>query len=98
MSPEVLIYIQNVKNFFRKNEEARNYFLSNVNEELFFKNVAEISQKNFEESGEVMLTKEQFEILKKTMTDITITIKTEDENIENKIYFKVKGFDGICLN
>ena len=34
LSPEVLIYIQSVKNYFDTNKEAGEYFLSGANEEL----------------------------------------------------------------
>jgi len=47
MSPEVLIYIQSVKNYFKTNNEAKDYFLNGNDEELFFKHLSEISQKNF---------------------------------------------------
>ena len=60
-SPEVLIYLQTVKKYFQTNQEAREYFISNYNEDVFFKHLCEISEKNFKQNGEVMLTKEQFE-------------------------------------
>ena len=64
LSPEVLIYIQSVKNYFDTNKEAGEYFLSGANEELFFKHLTEIAQKNFSKSGESMLNREQFELLR----------------------------------
>ena len=67
LSPEVLIYVQSVKNYFQKNDEAREYFIANSDEEQFFKHLSEISQKNFEQLGEPMLNKEQFDLLRKTM-------------------------------
>jgi len=39
ISPEVLIYIQTVKNYFEINNEAREFFLSNSDEELFYKHL-----------------------------------------------------------
>jgi hypothetical protein len=99
MSPEVLIYIQNVKSFFKTNEDTKKYFLTDVDEELFFKHLGEISQKNFDKNGEVMLTQEQFELLRKTLVVIKISEKEykEDDKKDN-VYFKMKGFDDICLN
>jgi hypothetical protein len=47
LSPEVLIYVQSVKSYFQKNDEAREYFIANSDEEQFFKHLSEISQKNF---------------------------------------------------
>ena len=69
-TPEVLIYIQSVKNYFSKNEQAKNYFLANVDDELFFTHLGKISQKNYEDNGEVMLNINQFELLRKTVLAI----------------------------
>ena len=99
MSPEVLIYIQTEKKYLKTNKEAREYFLAESDEELFFKHLAEISQKNFEKDGEVMLNKEQFELLKSTVRAIKISTNN-DENIDTdeNIFMNIKGFGKICLN
>jgi hypothetical protein len=102
--PEVLIYLQTVKNFFKSNEEARNYFISDSDEEIFFKHLCEISQKNFEDNGEVMLNKEQFELLRRTILAITISQKDIEEveeeipNQEDNIFIDMRGYGKICLN
>ena len=107
-SPEVLIYIQTVKHYFENNSEAREYFLGNANEELFYEHLSEISQKNFDKDGEVMLNKEQFEKLR----NIVLTPKQEtkkpfvrpEENIdvtieENpNVFVNYPNFGRICLN
>lgn len=92
LSPEVLIYIQTVKNYFNSNQKARDYFLKNSDEELFFEHLGEISQKNFEKEGEVMLNQEQFDLLRKTILAIKIA-KSEPEPIENKVEIKSEDFD-----
>jgi hypothetical protein len=103
-SPEVLIYLQTVKNFFKSNEETRNYFISDSDEEVFFKHLCEISQKNFEDNGEVMLNKEQFELLRRTILAITISQKDIEEvveeisNQEDNIFIDMRGYGKICLN
>ena len=61
MSPEVLIYIQTIKQFIDNNDEAKEHFAIQGNEEKFFKFVGELSQKNFDESGDPELTVLQFE-------------------------------------
>lgn len=103
--PEVLIYLQTVKNFFKSNEEARNYFISDSDEEVFFKHLCEISQKNFEDNGEVMLNKEQFELLRRTILAITISQKDIEEEVveeipnqEDNIFIDMRGYGKICLN
>jgi hypothetical protein len=103
LSPEVLIYIQTVKKFLSTNQEAKNYFLGEgVDEETFFHHVSEISEKNFKTNGEVMLTREQFELLRKTLIATSIAIKEipeeEMESIEDRIFVDSRGFGKICLN
>ena len=100
MPPEVLIYIQTVKNYFKTNIEAREYFLNGNDEELFFKHLSEISQKNFEKNGEVMLDKTQFELLRVTIQAIAI-VTTPLENlpsVEDNIFIDMRGYAKICLN
>ncbi len=111
LSPEVLIYIQTVKNYFNTNKEAYDYFLGNSDEVLFFQHLAEISQKNFEKDGEVMLNREQFDLLRKTIIAIKIAktdnitskkfeIKNEDFNYNNGVFIGLPfpNFGSICLN
>jgi len=108
ISPEVLIYIQTVKNYFETNNEAREFFLSNSDEELFYKHLTEIAQKNFKKSGTATLNREQFELLRKTILAITISksnnyirpIEDIDVKIEeNKnIFIEYENFGKICLN
>lgn len=97
-SPEVLIYIQTVKNFFKSNKEAKEYFLSNSDEESFFKHLTEISQKNFEKDGEVMLSQTQFELLRKTISAITVVEKSKESTTNDNIFVEIKDFGKICLN
>ena len=67
MPPEVLIYIQKVKNFLKENEPSRKYFAVDRNEESFFDYVTELAERNFTENGEAQLSIEQFELLRKRM-------------------------------
>ena len=101
-SPEVLIYVQNVMSYFSKNEEARNYFINDSIEELFFEHLAEISQKNFDKTGEVTLSKDQFEVLRKTIAALSIAKKDipEEETSDEPphIFIDTRGFGKICLN
>jgi hypothetical protein len=101
-SPEVFIYLQTVKNYLKTNLEARNYFLGDSDEELFYKHLCEISQKNYEKNGEVMLNKEQFELLRTTIKVITTAKKDIPEepkkDIEENIFLDLGDFGKICLN
>lgn len=100
--PEVLIYIQTIKTHFHKNEKMFDYFLKDSDENLFFEHLSVISQKNFEESGEVMLTRDQFEVLNKTIKAIVISkINYNESSItekENTIFFDIPNFGQVCLN
>jgi len=102
MPPEVLIYVQNVKKYLETNQEARNYFLDGLDVDLFFKHLTEISEKNYKKNGEVMLDKEQFELLKKTLKAIEATklpeIKAEEKPNYEKIFFDLGNLGKICLN
>ena len=103
-SPEVLTYLQTVKNFLKKNDEARKYFLHGVDENMFYEHLIEIAQKNFEQLGEPMLNKEQFDLLRKTMKAISIVGKSVNEleeevvDFEKNIFVDYRGFSKICLN
>lgn len=96
--PEVLIYIQTIKNYLAKDEESKQYFIGESDEDFFFKHLIEISQKNFESSGEAMLSREQFELLRKTLVAILITKKDIPEDPMDKIFFDIGGFGKFCLN
>ena len=98
LSPEVLIYIQTVKNYFATNEQAREYFIGNSDQEMFFKHLSEISQKNFKKDGEVMLNKEQFELLRRTVQAIEVVKEDKSINQEDLIFVDTRGFGKICLN
>jgi hypothetical protein len=107
ISPEVLIYLQTVKNYFETNNETKSYFLSNSNEELFYKHMTEIAQKNYEKNGDATLDREQFELLRRTVAAISITtttnrveIKDEDFHYDNGVFIGLPfpNFGTICLN
>ncbi len=98
---EVLIYLQTVKTYINNNPDARDYFIGESDEELFYTHLVEVSKKNFEENGEVMLNKDQFEILRKTITVVTISKKDFSEgevNNYDNIFQDIEGFGKICLN
>ena len=82
-SPESLIYLQTIKNYFENNEEARKYFLSNLNEDEFFNSILKVAENNFRKTGEPQLTQEQLEFLRMSLM---IFKKVEDSEF-NGIYF-----------
>jgi len=101
MTPEVLIYIQNVKQFFNNDESTKQYFLEGSDEEIFFNYLAEVAQKNFEANGEPTLTEYQFEFLRRTAKVLSISKKEypeEKKEETNDIFMEVPGFGSVCLN
>ena len=95
-SPDILIYIQTVKKFLENNKGTKEYFLTNVDEELFYDNLGQIAQINLEKNGEPQLSKEQFEVLRISLQifkQVDEEIKTEDsiyDYIPNDIKFYLK--------
>jgi uncharacterized protein (DUF488 family) len=62
INPDILIYIQNLKNAFEKDEEIKNYFINDINNyDLFFKLVLDKSLGN---DDDYKLTSEQFESIR----------------------------------
>jgi len=92
MSPEVLIYIRNIKKFLDTNDEAHQYFLKDLNEDDFYSKIAESSQKNFDKNGDPMLLRNQFEEIKNQL------LKSSNKKKENNIFLDLKDFGTICLN
>jgi hypothetical protein len=92
MSPEVLIYIQKIKNYMDTNEDANKYFLSGINSDDFYVQIREISENNFKKNGDPMLSREQFENIRELLKT------TPEKNKEEKIFFELNGFGKICLN
>ncbi len=91
-SPEVLIYLNQVKEFLQKNKEADEYLVGAMDREEFFEKVLELSQTNFEKNGETMLTKEQFEEIRETAK------KTKPQDYPNGVFMEIPNFGMISLN
>jgi hypothetical protein len=99
LSHEVLIYIQKVKNFFESDIKVREYFLIDVNEDLFYEKIKEIAQDNYEKNGEPILNTEQFESIRSIFLSIEEN-KIINNNIEKNYNFFIDhpGYEKICLN
>jgi len=96
LPPEVLIYVQKMKLFLKKENSSYDYFLKNVDEELFFKHFIDISVKNFEEHGTPELSIEQLELLNKTVRAICVT--KEPPYFTYDIWWDIGKYGKICLN
>ena len=69
MDSEILVYINKLRKYFETNGEARDYFISNLPEELFMDRVIEVAEKNFYEKGDPTLSMPQFEFIKKILEE-----------------------------
>jgi hypothetical protein len=84
MKPEILIYLNQVKDYLKKNEEALNYFVANGDKDTFFEKLSKLSKINFEKSGEPTLSVHQFE-------QIRTELMTEDKKEIDIIVFTKYG-------
>jgi hypothetical protein len=109
LSSDTLIYVQSVKDYFKRNQEAKDYFLSNSNEELFFQHLSEIAEKNYKSFSNPTLNREQFELLRKTTIALSVVedkktkkvqIKSEEFEYDNGVFIGLPfpNFGTICLN
>jgi hypothetical protein len=97
MIPEVATYMQSFRNFLKNNQEARLYFLSGVDEDLFFEHFEEVAEKNYKKSGDAMLNRDQLEELRVSMLEVDI-IKEPEIKIPKGIFVDVPNFGFYCLN
>jgi hypothetical protein len=97
MIPEVATYMQSFKNFLKNNQEARMYFLSGIDEDLFFEHFEEIAEKNYKKSGDAMLNKNQLEELRLSMLEANV-VKERETKIPSNIFVEVPNFGFYCLN
>jgi hypothetical protein len=93
INPEVLIYINKVKEYLEKNEEANRYLLGTNDYDLFFDEVLKFAEINFEKKGDATLTKEQFEEIRKSSQKITTT-----KDYSNGVFMEIPNFGLISLN
>jgi hypothetical protein len=92
MTPEVLIYLQNIRNHFNTDDEIRDYFLQGIDEDIFFQYLSEISQKNYEKTGDAMLDISQFELLRTTISQLRKKI------LNDVLFVEIPTFGKYCLN
>ncbi len=90
MDPEIIIYINKLRGYFKKNENAKDYFLKNLDEEKFFNMVTDMAQKNFLTKGDPTLSLLQFEAIKQTIKVIEISERS-DSFYEPKIFIDNRG-------
>lgn len=97
MIPEVATYMQSFRNFLKNNQEARLYFLSGVDEDLFFEQFEEVAENNYKKSGDAMLNRDQLEELRISLLEVNVA-KEREIKIPSSIFVEVPNFGFYCLN
>ncbi len=97
MDTEILVYLQKVKTYLNSNEEAKQYFIGGSDADEFYKHLAIISEKNFEDNGQPELSREQFELLRKTILAITIS-KQKFFYSEDGLFLIYENYPPISMN
>jgi hypothetical protein len=65
---DILIYIQKIRNYLETSEEAKKYFLADINIEIFMNEVYKISEKNFNINGNPLLSPAQMDKIKNDLS------------------------------
>jgi len=98
LHPDILIYIQNVKNFFNQNNEIKKYYNIDINENLFYIKLIEISINNYKKNNDPKLTVEQFEKLKQNFINEVNKTNLDDEVKQNVLLKSFSELSTIYLN
>ena len=100
MEVDVLIYINTLKNFFDKDQQAYQDMFGTltIDKKVFFKEVSKIANKNYKDSGEAILSTEQiYEVVDDLLGK---KLSKKQEEIELPPTFKkiLKDFPPFSLN
>lgn len=95
MNVDVEIYINQFKTFFEKNPDSLRELIGDINKELFYDKVKEVSYLNTKKGEDISLTRAQ-------IIDVVVSLfKNEDvHEVHNKVdgIFQKSKFGDICLN
>ena len=100
MNVDVLIYINKLKEFFKKDEEAKNDIFGTIqlDEDKFYGMVEEKSNYNYKIAGEAILSHdEMLEIVSILINEHNIK-KTYLPDLKGPFVYLKDGFLPICLN
>lgn len=61
---DILIYLNQVKNFLNRNDDAKSYFLKDIDSEKFYDRIYIESNKNLKNNGDPSLSREQLESIR----------------------------------
>jgi len=93
MNVDIEIYISNIIKFFKKNPKDLLNLVPKDKEQEFYTKIREVSEKNFQDGKDVVLTQKQ-------ILEICVDINTKkpDSEIKDPKVFIQTPFGEICLN
>ena len=93
MNVDIEIYISNIIKFFKKNPKDLLNLVPQNKEQEFYTKIREVSEKNFQDGKDVVLTQKQ-------ILEICVDINTKKPELEIKDpkVFLQTPFGEICLN
>ena len=104
MNVDVLIYVNTLKEFFKKDKQAfKDMFGTlDIDKELYFKRLTEIATYNLNDSGiPTLSTVQMFDIVKEltqSISEVTNLINVSEEEQKGLFMKTIKGFPPIGLN
>jgi len=92
---DVELYVSQVIKFFESHTQDLFNLIGNLDKEIFYDKIKKIAAQNFEENGDMVLSKQQ-------MIDIVVVMyneqKIELERLNIEKIFEDSKFGKICLN
>ena len=67
-NPEILIYVQKIRQYLETSEIAKKYFLTDINIEIFLGEVYKAAEENMNTNGDLMLTPAQMDKIKNELS------------------------------
>ena len=93
---DIEIYLIQFKTFFENNPKSLIELIGNLDKETFFKRIKNVAIKNYQESDDVTLTKDQ--IIKIVVEMFNEVKQTSEKTINVEKVFEESYFGKICLN
>jgi hypothetical protein len=100
MEVDVLIYINTLKNFFKKDQQAYQDMFGTltIDKEIFFDEVVKLANKNYKETGEAILSTDQIYSVVDNLLGNKLS-KTQEESELPPTFKKIlKDFPPFSLN
>ena len=100
MEVDVLIYINTLKNFFDKDQQAYQDMFGTltIDKEIFFEEISIIANKNYKENGEAILSTEQIYEVVDTLLGKKLSQSQKETELPPSFKKILKDFPPFSLN